>query len=74
MRLNHIDIAVNDVSAARAFLETYFDLHCIAERGTVAIFALEEDGVHCIISLPVSEHEAADGRAEGLACEITLPT
>jgi len=43
MRLNHIDIAVNDVSAARAFLETYFDLHCITERGTVAIMRDDAD-------------------------------
>jgi two-component sensor histidine kinase len=28
--------------------------------GAYTTFALEEDGVHCTISLPISEHEAAD--------------
>ena len=60
MRLNHIDIAVNDVSAARAFLETYFDLHCIAERGTVAIM---RDDAGVIVAL------SNFGRAK----EVTYP-
>jgi hypothetical protein len=60
MRLNHIDIAVNDVSAARAFLETYFDLHCIAERGTVAIM---RDDAGVIVALSNFGH----------AKEVTYP-
>jgi len=60
MRLNHIDIAVHDVSAARAFLETYFDLHCIAERGTVAIM---RDDAGVIVALSNFGH----------AKEVTYP-
>jgi lactoylglutathione lyase len=50
MRLNHIDIAVNDVSAARAFLETYFDLHSIAERGHSLAIMRDDAGVIVALS------------------------
>jgi lactoylglutathione lyase len=50
MRLNRIDIAVNDVSAARAFLETYFDLHCVAERGHSLAIMRDDAGVIVALS------------------------
>jgi catechol 2,3-dioxygenase-like lactoylglutathione lyase family enzyme len=42
MVLNHIDLQVSDVNAARAFFERFFDLRCRYQRQTqIAIF---EDG------------------------------
>ncbi len=32
MKLNHVNLTVNDVPAAREFLETYFGLTALAER------------------------------------------
>lgn len=43
MRMNHIQLAVSDVEANRAFFETYFGLRCVADRGkTLAV--MEDDG------------------------------
>lgn len=33
MKLNHLNLTVTDVSAAREFLETYFDMTCVGSRG-----------------------------------------
>jgi catechol 2,3-dioxygenase-like lactoylglutathione lyase family enzyme len=42
MTLNHIDLHVSDVGAARAFFERFFDLTCTYQRaGQIAI--LEDD-------------------------------
>jgi catechol 2,3-dioxygenase-like lactoylglutathione lyase family enzyme len=39
MRLNHIDLQVSDVDAARAFFERFFGLRCRYQRQTqIAIF------------------------------------
>ena len=32
MGLNHLDLAVPDVAATRAFFETYFGFRCLADR------------------------------------------
>ena len=38
MRMNHVQLAVADVAANRAFFETYFGLKCLADRGgTLAV-------------------------------------
>jgi lactoylglutathione lyase len=43
MRMNHVQLAVSDVAANRAFFETYFRLRCVADRGeTLAVLA--DDG------------------------------
>ncbi len=42
MRLNHLDLQVSDVHAARAFFETHFGLRCTYARGDqIAIFTDE---------------------------------
>lgn len=33
MKLNHLNLTVTDVQAAREFLETYFGLKCVGSRG-----------------------------------------
>jgi catechol 2,3-dioxygenase-like lactoylglutathione lyase family enzyme len=45
MRLNHLDLAVSDVSLTRAFFEKYFGFRCVFERGrdTIAVL-LGESG------------------------------
>jgi lactoylglutathione lyase len=50
MRLNHINIAVDDVTAARGFLETYFGFRCLSERGAEAI-AIMADNTHFVVAL-----------------------
>src|SRR5579872_6482526 len=43
MIINHIDLQVSDVSAARAFFETFFNLRCVYQRKE-QIALLEDDG------------------------------
>lgn len=33
MKLNHLNLTVNDVDASREFLEKYFDMVCVGRRG-----------------------------------------
>lgn len=33
MKLNHVNLTVNDVDASRKFLETYFGMTCVGSRG-----------------------------------------
>jgi lactoylglutathione lyase len=43
MRLNHLNLTVPDVSRAREFFETYFDLRCVVERGRNTIAVMVDD-------------------------------
>lgn len=45
MKLNHLNLAVTDVRAAGAFLETYFGLRNVGEHAGMA-FLSDEDGEH----------------------------
>ena len=47
MRMNHIQLAVSDVAANRAFFETHFGLKCVADRGK-ALAVLADDG--CVVA------------------------
>ena len=44
MRLNHINLAVSDVPAARAFLETHFALRCLGAANSETIVAMTDEG------------------------------
>ena len=44
MRLNHLDLQVSDVAAARAFFETHFGLRCTYSRGDQIAFFDDETG------------------------------
>jgi lactoylglutathione lyase len=43
MRLNHLNLAVPDVTTAREFFEGYFGLRCAFERGRASIAVLVDD-------------------------------
>ena len=49
MKLNHLDLQVTDVQAARAFFETFFDFHCSYARTELAILT-DETGFELAIS------------------------
>ncbi|MED4229547.1 VOC family protein [Neobacillus cucumis] len=44
MKLNHLNLTVSDVSAARNFLENYFGLKCGASRGNGFAVMFDDDG------------------------------
>ncbi|MGG1575212.1 VOC family protein [Fictibacillus sp. NRS-1165] len=44
MKLNHLNLTVTDVSAARGFLEKYFGLTCRASRGNGFAVLFDDDG------------------------------
>lgn len=44
MKLNHLNLTVNNVSAARNFLEKYFGLTCGASRGNGFALMFDDDG------------------------------
>lgn len=44
MKINHINITVNDVKTTRAFFEKYFDLVCIGSAGNMFAAMNDEDG------------------------------
>jgi catechol 2,3-dioxygenase-like lactoylglutathione lyase family enzyme len=49
MKLNHIDLPVTDIPAARAFFVTHFEMRCIFEREDGLTVLLDEDG--CALTL-----------------------
>ena len=51
MRMNHVNIAVDDVAKARAFLETYFDLKCVVEPEGNSTPAVLIDEAKSIVTL-----------------------
>ena len=56
MKLNHIDLPVADISAARQFFEAHFDMRCIFAREDGLTVLLDEDGLALTLSaLPPSE-------------------
>lgn len=44
MKLNHLNLTVTDVTAARKFLETYFDMTCEGSRGNNFAVMFDDDG------------------------------
>lgn len=44
MKLNHADLQVSNVSEAREFFETYFDLHCPYQRGEEMAMLTDDAG------------------------------
>ncbi|WP_019586709.1 VOC family protein [Deinococcus apachensis] len=58
MRLNHLDLQVSDVQAARVFFETHFDLQCVYARGSQLAFFGDDTG----FSFGVSNLNGQSGR------------
>jgi catechol 2,3-dioxygenase-like lactoylglutathione lyase family enzyme len=50
MKLNHIDLKVSDVSAARAFFETHFGLRCTFQRRNEMAMLQDEAGLEFGVS------------------------
>jgi len=44
MKLNHLNLTVTDVSAAREFLETYFGMKCEGTRGNAFAAMVDDEG------------------------------
>ncbi|MDQ0268155.1 VOC family protein [Cytobacillus purgationiresistens] len=44
MKLNHLNLTVNDVQESRDFLETYFGMKCIGSRGDAFAALFDDDG------------------------------
>ncbi|MDQ0883509.1 lactoylglutathione lyase [Peribacillus sp. V2I11] len=44
MKINHINLTVNDVTASREFLETYFGLTCAGSKGDGFAAMKDDDG------------------------------
>jgi catechol 2,3-dioxygenase-like lactoylglutathione lyase family enzyme len=45
MKINHLNLTVTDVLAARKFLETYFGLRCEGSRGDNFTVLFDNDGL-----------------------------
>lgn len=45
MKLNHVNLTVTDVPAARSFLEKYFGLRIAGERGDAFAAMFDDDGL-----------------------------
>ena len=43
MQLNHLNLTVPDVTLSREFLETYFGLECVADKGNNSIAILTDE-------------------------------
>ncbi|WP_200411904.1 VOC family protein [Virgibacillus salexigens] len=43
MKLNHLNLTVNDVAASRDFLETYFGMKCVNSRGNGFAAMFDDD-------------------------------
>ncbi|WP_027483047.1 VOC family protein [Deinococcus pimensis] len=50
MRLNHLDLQVSNVTAARAFFETHFGLTCVYQRGEDIAFFGDDSGFEFSVS------------------------
>ncbi|QQZ08410.1 VOC family protein [Heyndrickxia vini] len=45
MKLNHLNLSVSDVAAAREFLETFFNMTCEVSRGNGFALMYDDDGL-----------------------------
>jgi catechol 2,3-dioxygenase-like lactoylglutathione lyase family enzyme len=50
MKLNHVDLQVSDVSAARRFFETHFGLRCVYERAGQLALLHDDAGLELGVS------------------------
>lgn len=54
MKVNHLNLTVDDVVVARAFLETYFGLKCIGSRSDGFAALMDENGL--VLTLMKGKH------------------
>lgn len=73
MKLNHLNLTVTDVPAAREFLETYFGMKCEGTRGNAFAVMFDDEGF--ILTLmkgknvlyPVTFHASMGGTSTAVA-------
>lgn len=52
MRLNHLNLCVDDLSEARHFFETFFDFHFLEQKGKALVVMSDENGFILVLSDP----------------------
>ncbi|MGF9966024.1 VOC family protein [Bacillus rhizoplanae] len=52
MKLNHLNLCVDDLSEARVFFETYFDFQTLEEKGKALVVMSDNDGFILVLSDP----------------------
>ncbi|MES9684413.1 glyoxalase [Bacillus sp. AFS001701] len=52
MRLNHLNLCVDDLSEARQFFETFFDFRFLEQKGKALVILSDEDGFILVLSDP----------------------
>jgi catechol 2,3-dioxygenase-like lactoylglutathione lyase family enzyme len=52
MRLNHLNLCVDDLSEARHFFETYFDFQLLEQKGKALVVLSDENGFILVLSDP----------------------
>ncbi|CRK84819.1 VOC family protein [Neobacillus massiliamazoniensis] len=52
MRLNHLNLFVDDLSEARHFFETYFDFQFLEQKGKALVVLSDENGFILVLSDP----------------------
>ncbi|MEH7355140.1 VOC family protein [Neobacillus drentensis] len=62
MRLNHLNLCVDDLSEARHFFETYFDLQFLEQKGRALVVMSDESGFILVLSDPKAFKEKKDIR------------
>ena len=62
MRLNHLNLCVDDLSEARHFFETYFDFQFLEQKGKALVVMSDESGFILVLSDPKAFKEKKDIR------------
>lgn len=52
MRLNHLNLCVDDLSEARQFFETFFDFKFLEQKGKALVVLSDENGFILVLSDP----------------------
>ncbi|EEM16468.1 MULTISPECIES: VOC family protein [Bacillus] len=52
MRLNHLNLCVDDLSEARHFFETFFDFQFLKQKGKALVIMSDENGFILVLSDP----------------------
>lgn len=52
MRLNHLNLCVDDLSEARHFFETFFDFRFLEQKGKALVVMSDENGFILVLSDP----------------------
>jgi catechol 2,3-dioxygenase-like lactoylglutathione lyase family enzyme len=62
MRLNHLNLCVDDLAEARHFFETFFDFQFLEQKGKALVVMSDENGFILVLSDPKAFKEQKDVR------------